>query len=181
MFNIFDCTRIQPNVSSVFKLKIMHLKYFQSNHYRIGQSTTSLLFIKSREHLTLAWSSSPSPRAPWCGSHHATSAAPSFGTPSPVSPAPEPPTSPFFFLLLLILLLTLPMLFYFLLDRSHWRRYILQVFICFLLPFRDLKPFSSMFLAATSSSILWRLAALKMFNLSSSRTRMSPSAYRVTT
>ena len=42
VFNIFDCTRIQPNVSSMFKLKIMNLKYFQSNHYRIGQSTTFL-------------------------------------------------------------------------------------------------------------------------------------------
>ena len=86
-------------------------------------SSTTTLLLKSREHWTLAWSSSPSPRAPWCGSHHATSAAPSFGTSSPVSPAPEPPTSPFFFLLLLILLLTLPMLFYLLLDRGHLRRY----------------------------------------------------------
>ena len=127
VFNIFDCTRIQPNVSSVFKLKIMHLKYFQSNHYRIGQSTTSLLFIKSREHLTLAWSSSPSPRAPWCGSHHATSAAPSFGV--SFSRASN----------ILILLPSTPHIaldtpydFYLLLDRGHLRRYILQVFICFL-------------------------------------------------
>ena len=41
--------------------------------------------------------------------------------------------APFFFLLL-ILFLRLPMLFYLLLDRGHLRRYVLKVYVCFLLP-----------------------------------------------